>query len=163
MKTFIHGILSFVLLFAVAIPFGCAGEEVRQSEKEGAWLDDFEQARETATETERPILVNFTGSDWCGWCIRLESEVFGTEEFQAFAAEHLVLAVVDFPRRTTQSEELQQQNQQLAQEYGIQGFPTILLLNAEGEEIARTGYRPGGPEAYIAHIEDLLDRPREQP
>ncbi|MFU8781487.1 MAG: thioredoxin family protein, partial [Kiritimatiellia bacterium] len=116
------------------------------------WLTDFEQAQAQAKETGRPILVNFSGSDWCGWCIRLDNEVLKEEAFKAYAKDNLVLFVADFPRRTKLPEKLAKQNETLAQRYSIQGFPTVLLLDAKGDVIGRTGYRAGGPEAYIAHL-----------
>lgn len=124
--------------------------------KDEAWVADFEQVKAAAAEQDRPILVNFTGSDWCGWCIRLEREVFSTDEFKAFAEQHLILSVIDFPRKMQQTEELVNQNRQLSQQYGVQGFPTILLLDADGNELARTGYRRGGAEAYVEHLKELI-------
>ncbi len=122
------------------------------------WLTDFKAAQEQAEEKERPILVNFTGSDWCGWCIRLDKEVFSQEEFNRFAKNDLVLLMIDFPRGKEQTEELKQQNAQLAQKYGIRGFPTIVLLDAEGKKLNQTGYRRGGAKAYVEHLQELLKK-----
>lgn len=119
------------------------------------WLTDFEQAKAEAESSNVLILANFTGSDWCPPCKMLDREVFSTEKFQKYAANHLVLFKADFPRNKPQSSAVQQQNEQLAETYGIQGFPTILLLNAEGKKVGRTGYRPGGAQAYIEHLEEL--------
>jgi thioredoxin-related protein len=99
-------------------------------------------------------MLDFTGSDWCGWCIKLKKEVFSQEAFQEYAESELVLVELDFPRNKLQSDELKAQNQALAQKYGVRGFPTIILLSPEGELIARTGYRPGGAEAYVAHLKE---------
>ena len=109
-----------------------------------------------ARAENKPLLVDFTGSDWCGWCIRLDEEVFSQSAFQAYAAAELVLVEIDFPRRKTLSAELKAQNEALAQQYGIRGFPTILLLSPEGELIEKTGYRRGGPESYVAHLKEIL-------
>lgn len=120
------------------------------------WGTDFEAAKEAAAEREVPILVDFTGSDWCGWCIRLKEEVFDQEEFKEYASENLVLLQLDFPMQKELPEELSEQNEALRERYEIRGFPTILLLDAEGEELDRTGYQPGGPENYIEHLQELL-------
>ncbi len=120
------------------------------------WLTDFEAAKAAAAEQGVPILVNFSGSDWCGWCIKLDEEVLEKAEFTTFAADNLVLFNADFPRRTELPEALAAQNEKLAEQYALRGFPTILLLDADGTELARTGYRPGGPEAYVKHLQELI-------
>ena len=120
------------------------------------WMTDFAAAQAKARAENKPLLVDFTGSDWCGWCIRLDEEVFSQSAFQAYAAAELVLVEIDFPRRKTLSAELKAQNEALAQQYGIRGFPTILLLSPEGELIEKTGYRRGGPESYVAHLKEIL-------
>lgn len=124
------------------------------------WLDDFAAAKKQAAEKGVPILVNFSGSDWCGWCIRLEREVFGEAEFKKYAEENLVLFIADFPRRKELPEVTAKQNRDLAEKSGVRGFPTILLLDAEGKELARTGYQPGGPDAYVTHLKELLAGPK---
>jgi len=122
-----------------------------------SWMTDFQAAQEKAVEEEKPMLLDFTGSDWCGWCIKLKKEVFSKEAFQTYAAENLILVELDFPRNKPQSDELKAQNQALAEKYGIRGFPTIILLSPEGEVIGQTGYRRGGPEAYVEHLQELLN------
>lgn len=122
------------------------------------WLTDFDQARREAAEKGRPILVDFSGSDWCGWCIRLDREVFSQEAFKTFAEENLVLFLADFPRQKTQPDELVQQNRKLMNEYGVRGFPTVLLLDEKGGVLARTGYRPGGAEPYVEHLKELMEK-----
>jgi protein disulfide-isomerase len=126
------------------------------SQAEDAWLTNFEEAKKQAAETGRPILVDFSGSDWCGWCIKLDKEVFAQEAFKTYAAENLILFLADFPRSTPQSDEVKAQNQALSQTYGVRGFPTVLLLDATGEVLEKTGYQAGGATAYIEHIKQLL-------
>ncbi len=121
------------------------------------WLTDFMQAQKQAEATERPILVNFSGSDWCGWCIRLDTEVLEKAEFKEYAKDNLVLFVADFPRQTKLPEQTATQNQTLLERYGVQGFPTLLLVDAKGDVIGRTGYQPGGAEAYVTHLRELLE------
>jgi len=120
------------------------------------WVTNYEAALETAKKTDRPVLVNFTGSDWCSWCIKLHKEVFSQDEFIAYAKENLVLLKLDFPRSIPQTAEEKSANAKLSNQYGVQGYPTILLINSEGKEIARTGYQPGGASAYVEHIKSLL-------
>ena len=122
----------------------------------GDWLTSFDAAKKAAVEQERPILADFSGSDWCGWCIRLDNEVFSKSEFQQYAKGNLVLFLADFPARKKQSDEVKEQNNELREKYGIMGFPTVLLLDAEGKVLGRTGYRPGGPEPYVEHLKSLV-------
>lgn len=121
------------------------------------WETSFEKAKATAQAEKKDILMNFTGSDWCGWCIRLGNEVFQHEKFTEYAAKNLVLLELDFPRGFELDESLQQQNNALQAQYGIEGFPSILLLDSQGRAYAQTGYQPGGPLAYSEHLETLKD------
>jgi len=123
----------------------------------GSWAENWDYAISAAIELERPILINFTGSDWCVWCIRLKDEVFSKAEFSEYAEKNLVLLTLDFPRNIAQSDELKQQNSTLQRQFGIQGFPTIVLIDPTAKEIARTGYRPGGAVEYVKHLEELLN------
>lgn len=123
--------------------------------EEGMWLTDFEKAKQKAAEQGVPILADFSGSDWCGWCIKLDKEVFSTETFKEYAAENLVLFLADFPRGKEQSDSVKEQNQKLAEKYGVRGFPTVLLLDENGDVLARTGYQRGGAESYIEHLKEI--------
>jgi protein disulfide-isomerase len=120
------------------------------------WLTNFEAAKKLAAEKGRPILADFSGSDWCGWCIKLDQEVFSQAEFQAYATNNLVLFLADFPARKPQADDVKQQNAGLQQKYNIQGYPTVLLLDAEGKVLAQTGYQQGGAAAYVEHVKKLL-------
>ncbi|MBN1672694.1 MAG: thioredoxin family protein [Kiritimatiellae bacterium] len=120
------------------------------------WIQDFEKAKQLAREKNLPILADFSGSDWCGWCMRLDREVFSRADWQQWAKKNVVLFVADFPANTEQPRELADQNKRLMQTYEVKGFPTVLLLDAGGKVMARTGYRQGGPAAYVAHVESLL-------
>lgn len=138
-----------VALMAVVISSGTFAAE--------GWMTDLEKAKAVAKEKNVPILIDFSGSDWCGWCIKLDQEVFSQPAFKAYAKDNLVMVLADFPNdKSKQSAELQAQNEKLAKEFGVRGFPTVYLLNSDGKPIAKTGYEPGGPEAYIANIKKLL-------
>jgi len=120
-----------------------------------AWLTDFSAAQAKAKAGNKLLLLDFTGSDWCGWCIRLKNEVFNQPDFEAFASENLVLVEVDFPHYKTQPAELRAANQLLASRYGITGYPTIVLLDSDGAKVGITGYRPGGAKAYVTELQKL--------
>ena len=120
------------------------------------WTHDYEAANTQATEQKKDMLLDFTGSDWCGWCIKLVDEVFSKDDFKAYADKNLVLVELDFPRdKSKVSEETRAQNEKLKDQFGIRGYPTIYLTDGTGKPYARTGYKAGGPEAYIAHLEEL--------
>jgi thioredoxin-related protein len=120
------------------------------------WTSDFAAAKKQAAEAGHDLLVDFTGSDWCGWCIKLNEEVFQHEPFKDGVKDKFVLVELDFPRDKEKiSAEVAEQNALLQEKYGVRGFPTILLTDAEGRPYARTGYRPGGPADYVAHLDEL--------
>lgn len=157
----------FLLRSLVVLPVffsfmtGCAQNTAPGGEKvEIEWLTDFSAAKREAAEKQRPILVDFSGSDWCGWCIKLENEVFSQPAFANYATNNLVLFLADFPRGKPQPDEIVAQNRQLSEAYGVQGFPTVLLVDENGKELARTGYVRGGAEAYVKHLQSLLPAPK---
>lgn len=143
-------IAALVLLTAFIISCG------KGSDDNLNWQTNLETALQKAKTENKAVLVNFTGSDWCQWCFKLSDEVFSQKEFAAYAEKNLILVKVDFPRKIEQDMETKVYNQQLAQKYGIQGFPTILLFNQYGQPVAKTGYQPGGAENYVNHLESFL-------
>lgn len=145
------------LLAVCVLAWGChRADAPRDPAVELVWMTDFEAAKARAAELKRPILANFSGSDWCGWCIKLDKEVFQQATFKQYAEKNLVLFLADFPDSKPQTEGLKMQNEILMARYGVQGFPTILLLDAHGGLLAQTGYQRGGPDAYVAHLRELL-------
>lgn len=129
-----------VAVFLGAMAFAYAGGS--------GWLTDFKEAQKKAQKEKKLILVDFSGSNWCMWCKALDSEVFSKKEFLDFAKKHFVLLQIDFP----QGQKLKKQNIELAQKYGITGFPTVLVLNDKGEVIVATGYQRGGVKNYIKFL-----------
>lgn len=124
--------------------------------QETAWLTNFTEAKAKAKAEKKDLLVDFTGSDWCGWCIKLDEEVFSKAEFQKEAPTHFVLVKLDYPRnKDLVTDEIRAQNKELGEKYQIQGYPTILLLDCEGRVYGQTGYLDGGPEKYNTHLADL--------
>ena len=126
---------------------------------ESGWLTTYEAAKKQAKEENKPILINFTGTDWCGWCIKIEKEIFSKDEFKAYAKEKLILMEVDFPEKKKQSDEVKAQNKVLDKEFKIEGYPTIFLIDAEGKKLSEDiGYREGGAQAYVDHLKELLKK-----
>ncbi|MDD5091271.1 MAG: thioredoxin family protein [Candidatus Wallbacteria bacterium] len=120
------------------------------------WITDFEQAKKQSAEKNLPILADFSGSDWCSWCKKLDKEVFSQQVFLDWAKDHVVLLMVDFPEYTQLPAAQQAANDALAKQFDIKGFPTVILIDETGKEKARTGYKAGGPQNYISHIESLI-------
>jgi len=141
----------FILLFFV---IACGNKT--QTSDELNWTANLEKAIETAKAENKAVLVNFTGSDWCKWCFKLSDEVFSQDDFKEYADENLILVKLDFPRSISQSSETKAYNQSLAQKYGVQGFPTIIIFNSHGKPVAKTGYRAGGVVNYVSHIQSFL-------
>jgi thioredoxin-related protein len=121
------------------------------------WQTDVNKAIALSNKTKKPMLLFFTGSDWCGWCIRLQNEVFKKPEFAKWAKENVILVELDYPRRVAQSDQIKKQNAELQQAFGIQGYPTIWFANATVKDgkpnfkgLGSTGYVAGGPAAWLA-------------
>ena len=119
------------------------------------WLTDLPKAQDKAKAESKLVMLDFTGSDWCGWCIKLNKEVFSKPEFIQYAAKNLVAVEVDFPRSKTQSAELKEANQELQKKYKVEGYPTIIVLNSQGAKVGELGYEAGGPKPFIKALEKL--------
>lgn len=122
------------------------------------WYTDMEKAKADAASQGKTLLLNFTGSDWCGWCKRLDREVFSKDTFQKFADEKLILVKLDFPKYKKQSVETQRANRKVLEQFGVRGFPTILLVNAEESLLLETGYKPGGADSYVQHLSKYVKK-----
>src|SRR5205823_6632614 len=119
---------------------------------------DVPKAVEKAKAEKKLVMLDFTGSDWCGWCIKLHKEVFSKPEFAEYAKKSLVLVEVDFPRTKKQTAELKKANEHLMEKYKVEGFPTIIVLNGEGKKVGETGYVEGGPKAWLAEFEKQVKK-----
>ncbi len=128
-----------------------------------AWLDDLPRAQAQAKAEGKFVLIHFSGSDWCGWCMKLRKEVFLKPEFESYARSNLVLVGIDFPKRKAQPAALQTANQQLAEQFKVQGFPTLLLLDAQGNSVGRLSYGQGGPKAFLTEVEKIIHPQPEIP
>jgi thioredoxin-related protein len=120
-----------------------------------SWTTDLPKAMEKAKSENKLVMMDFTGSDWCGWCIKLNKEVFSTPEFAEYAKKNLVPVEVDFPRKKELSAEQKKANLELQNKYKIEGYPTIIVLNSEGKKVGELGYMAGGPKAFIAKLDEL--------
>ena len=125
---------------------------------EGVWQTNFNKAVATASKESRPILIDFTGSAWCPPCKQMKKDVLSTREFLDFAKENLVLFEADMlPTGEAAVPELDNQNQYLARKFGVDGFPTFVLITSKGKTLSQfTGYLPGGPKAFIAWVEKSI-------
>lgn len=119
------------------------------------WVTDFESAKKAAAEGKKDLLLDFTGSDWCGWCIKLNEEVFSEQPFKDGTQDKFVLVELDFPQGKKLEAKLKEQNEALRENFQINGFPTIMLCDASGKPYAMTGYLRGGPEKYVKHLDEL--------
>lgn len=119
------------------------------------WSTDFTEAKAAAAENHYPIIMVFQGSDWCAPCMKLDREVWSTEEFQTYAQDHYVMLKVDFPRRKENalSPEQQEKNNKLAETYNQHGyFPLVVIVDAEGHVLGQTGYKKMTAKEYIEHL-----------
>jgi len=130
------------------------------------WETDLNKAIGLSYETKKPILLFFTGSDWCGWCIRLQNEVFRTETFTKWANENVILVELDFPRKKEQPQTIKDQNKQLQQMFAVQGYPTCHFVMPTPTDdgrinlasLGQNGYMAGGPDAWIAKVSEFLPK-----
>ncbi len=122
------------------------------SQANTTWLTNFDQASKLAKSENKKLLLNFTGSDWCGWCIKLDNEVFSKAEFKQYAQQYYILVKLDFPKKEKLSAQLKKQNNALAKRYDVKGFPSIVVLTPSGKYYTKGGYVKGGPNAFIRSI-----------
>jgi protein disulfide-isomerase len=118
------------------------------------WSADFSHSLDQARADGKMVLLDFTGSDWCPWCIKFDHEVLDADQFAIYAQNKLELVLVDFPRSKPQDDALRQANKELAKRYHVTGYPTFVLVNYAGNELGRQmGYLEGGPNTFIAELE----------
>ena len=158
------------ILFAISLVTIFAFSKYNSQKKytndtELVWLTNLEEAQKISKKSKKPILANFTGSDWCGWCHKLTAEVFNTPEFKMWSDKNVVLLELDYPKRKEQTEAIKQQNLGLQQAFQIQGFPTIWVFNLDVDkatkkynitQIGKTGYVNGGSKAFTDQIDTMI-------
>ncbi len=135
-----------------------------QAQEGLTWQTDINKAVEISKKENKPLFLFFTGSDWCGWCIRLQKEVFKTPEFIKWAKENVVLVELDFPRKNNQTEEIKKQNMELQQFFAVRGYPTVWFVKASNaidnkisfEQLGSSGYIAGGPSTWLANANQIV-------
>lgn len=137
-----------------------------QAQEGLTWHTDMTKATDISIKENKPLFLFFTGSDWCGWCIRLQKEVFKTPEFVKWAKENVVLVELDFPRKNEQTEAVKMQNAQLQQQLQVRGYPTVWFVSATKTDDAKvnlnalgsTGYVAGGPQVWIDGANQIIKK-----
>ena len=159
-----------ILLLIVAFSFNSLSQESNVE-----WHTDMNKAIEVSMKSKKPMLLFFTGSDWCGWCKRLVREVYNKPEFKKWAKRNVVLVELDFPRGTKLAPSIQKQNRKLQQMFAVRGYPTIWFVKPEKSysleegslqeqgkvnlsKIGSTGYVAGGPIKWIESAESILKK-----
>jgi protein disulfide-isomerase len=146
------GVKNLATAVLIALGLICAAS----ARAELAWITDYKKAQDEAKASHKLVLVEFTGSDWCGYCFQLDRVIFSQPEFKDYANKNLVLVEIDFPRRKAQSAETKKQNAELAERYQIDGFPTLVVLNGEGKAVWRyDGLYTNGLAAFLAELDKV--------
>ena len=148
--------IAFIALFSIST----------QAQEGLTWHTDMSKATDISIKENKPMFLFFTGSDWCGWCIRLQKEVFHTPDFIKWAKENVVLVELDFPRKNEQTDAVKMQNAQLQQQLQVRGYPTVWFVSAAKTAEAKinlnalgsTGYVAGGPEKWLAAANQIIKK-----
>lgn len=128
----------------------------------GEWTQDFEAAKKISKEKNLPMMLDFTGSDWCGWCKLMDRKVFAEKAWDDWAKTNVVCVTIDFPRDGSKiTAETRKQNEALAERFGIRGFPTFVVLAAGGEKELGRAHCPGRdvtPESFIPAVRKAIGK-----
>jgi protein disulfide-isomerase len=147
-------VFAFVLIF----------QNINSQQSTLNWHTDLNKAVNISLSEKKPIMLFFTGSDWCGWCMRLKKEVFNFPEFETWTKENVVLVELDFPRRKAIDPKILNQNRELARIFGVSGYPTVWFVNPQKLDsnklnflkLGKLGYLAGGPSKWISTAENFL-------
>lgn len=154
---------SIFTLAALTLTQSVEAQTTYAAENEG-WLVSLDEAYAQSKKTGKPIMANFTGSDWCGWCKKLTASVFVHDEFKKWAKENVILLELDFPRRKQLPDDVREQNAGLQQAFGVRGYPTIWVFDLDKEAgtnqyqieaLGKTGYTPTVKE-FTSNIEQMI-------
>ncbi len=161
MKLSLPPLLTVTALMAILpLPASLHATEVATKGAEpGKWTMDYDAATKLAKEKDLPLLINFTGSDWCGWCKLMDKEVYAKPAWGEYAADHLVTVTIDFPNdKSIVPEEYVARNKKLSEKFGVQGYPTYMILDSDGETVlGQLGAgRDKTPDSFIAEVNDVL-------
>ncbi len=146
MKKYMLLIMVFVLIISA-----CSAQNKTNTpaHNDATWLTNLEEAQAKAAAEKKFVLVNFSGSDWCGWCIKLDEEVFSQEAFLNYAEKNLILVNLDFPQSTPQDPAQKTYNKSIAEKYKIAAFPSVYVFDYKGELVYKAGYVAGGAQNYV--------------
>ncbi len=155
------------LLYCLPILFATFMVQAQAEYKahQDGWMVNLDKAYEESKRTGKPIMANFTGSDWCGWCKKLSAAVFNKDEFKTWASENVVLLELDYPRRFKVPSDIKKQNADLQQAFKVRGFPTIWVFDLDKDEnnrysinaMGKTGYK-GTVREFTTDINDMIAR-----
>lgn len=146
MKRRVLAALAVIIIVAFAVKVYAAG-----------WETDFARVSADARKSGSYMLLYFSGSDWCHWCMKINSEFFNSDVFKKFAKENLLCVSVDFPRQKTLSKELKEQNESLAKKYDVRGYPKVIILSPEGEIVGQTGYSKIEAKEFVDNLKKMID------
>ena len=144
-KRFISFLSTLIILFSL----------FSSTQAATTWINNIETAKKKAAIEKKDMLLFFSGSDWCHWCQKLDNEVFTQDKFAQEAGKDFILVNLDFPRKKELEKSIKEQNQQMQKTYGIRGFPTVILTDADGKPYAKTGYQQGGVDVYLAQLHNF--------
>lgn len=138
--------------------------QIALSAQELTWHTDINKAIELSLKENKTLFLFFTGSDWCGWCIRLQNEVFKKPEFVQWAQKNVILVELDYPKRKKLEAQLTQQNLELQNMFGVRGYPTVWFANPEKkkdksinlQQLGKTGYVAGGPDKWLPVANQII-------
>lgn len=140
---------AYALLATWALSLACSAEDA-------PWVTDLGKAKDQARAEKKMVVIDFNGSDWCPPCKALRQTVFSSPQFVAYAKTNLVLVDIDFPMHKEQTEELKKANQALAEKFAVEGYPTVVVLSSDGNELKKqTGYSGQSAADFIAELERL--------
>lgn len=154
--------IAFFLVISMSL-FSIAVAQTEYKATQEGWLVNIDEAYQQSQETGKPILANFTGSDWCGWCKKLSANVFVKDEFKEWAEKNVILLELDFPRRTSIPNNIRQQNNNLKNAFNVRGFPTIWVFHIDKNEsdefnispLGRTGYT-GTVDQFTSGVDEMI-------
>jgi protein disulfide-isomerase len=158
MKRLLFSLASLGLLFTQDGYTQSHNKQYTQEDPTMEWLTDYSEALAESSRTNKPVVLFFTGSDWCGWCKKLEREVFGRGQFATLVSDKYIFVKLDSPRRSKISKSLEQQNTGLRAKYKVRGFPSVIIIDKNENIVASTGYREGGAEKYAEHLAQLTTK-----
>ena len=147
-------LIALSLVISIGVVSIASAQSEYKATQEG-WLVSIEEAYQQSQESGKPILANFTGSDWCGWCKKLAANVFVKNEFKEWAEENVVLLELDFPRRTNIPSEIRQQNNSLKNAFNVRGFPSIWVFNLEKNDKNEFNISPLGRTGYTSTVDQF--------